>query len=150
MIKLRKAKMQVNRNEVKKLRLQLTSQWFEMTKAGKKKEDYREITPYWFKRLVYDYKNVFKYCTSVNWDDVHDEYRQLSLRRIPDHYYNMIGFNQYDINTVTLGYPKNTETERILNLEHKGVEIRTGNPAWGAEPGKLYFVIKHGNIKNQE
>lgn len=27
-----------------------------------------------------------------------------------------------------------------------GIEIRTGNPEWGAEPGKLYFVIKHGIV----
>jgi len=49
---------------------------------------------------------------------------------------------------MTLGYPKSNDTERILKLEHKGIEIRTGNPDWGAEPDKLYFVIKHGKILN--
>ncbi len=37
---------------MKILRLSLKKQWFEMTKSGTKKEDYREITPYWIKRLV--------------------------------------------------------------------------------------------------
>ena len=45
---------------------------------------------------------------------------------------------------MTLGYPKTGDNERILKLEHKGIEIRTGNPDWGAEPNKIYFVIKHG------
>ena len=47
---------------------------------------------------------------------------------------------------MTLGYPKSTDKEKILKIEHKGIEIRTGNPVWGAEPNKLYFVIKRGKI----
>ena len=53
-------------------------------------------------------------------------------------------YKDFERNTMTLGYPKSGDTERILKLEHKGIEIRTGNPEWGAEPNKLYFVIKHG------
>jgi len=45
---------------------------------------------------------------------------------------------------MTLGYPKSGDTERILKYEHAGIEIRIGNTDWGAEPDKLYFVIKHG------
>ena len=47
---------------------------------------------------------------------------------------------------MTLGYPKLTDSDRILKIENKGIEIRTGNTEWGAEEGKLYFVIKHGKI----
>lgn len=49
-------------------------------------------------------------------------------------------------NVMTLGYPKANDNERILNIEHKGIEVRTGNSEWGAEPNKLYFVIMHGAI----
>ena len=52
-------------------------------------------------------------------------------------------------NTMTLGYPKKTDKDRILILEHKGIEIREGNPIWGAELGKMYFVIKHGAVLNE-
>lgn len=45
---------------------------------------------------------------------------------------------------MTLGCPKSTDKSRIKEFEHKGIEIRTGNPEWGAEPGKIYFVILHG------
>ena len=57
-------------------------------------------------------------------------------------------FINFKSNIITLGYPKSTDTKRVLKLEHKGIEIRTGNPEWGAEPNKLYFVIKHGGIIN--
>ena len=33
------------------LRLSLKTKWFEMTKAGIKTEDYRELSPYWARRL---------------------------------------------------------------------------------------------------
>lgn len=37
---------------MKTLRLSLKRQWFEMTKAGIKTEDYREINEYWIRRLT--------------------------------------------------------------------------------------------------
>ena len=52
--------------------------------------------------------------------------------------------NKPSTNTMTLGYPSKNDTERILKFEHAGIEIREGNPEWGAEPKKIYFVIKHG------
>ena len=55
-------------------------------------------------------------------------------------------FKKFDSNIMTLGYPKSTDSDRFLKIEHKGIEIRTGNPEWGAEPNKLYFVILHGSF----
>lgn len=112
---------------MKNLQLSLKKQWFEMTMAGIKTEDYREINEYWIKRLVYSgfYLHQMNYCLEVklnNWHPV----------------------KEFDYNIMTLGYPKSTDTSRILKFEHAGIEIRTGNPDWGAVPGKLYFVIKHG------
>ena len=126
------------------LQLSLKSKWFEMTKAGIKKEDYREINEYWFKRIIFNHKKVFKYCTGHEWDSCQcrDEY----IKLIIDRKRTMIAAKPFDCNVMTLGYPKSTDTERILKLEHKGIEIRTGNPEWGAEPNKLYFVIMHGAI----
>jgi len=50
-------------------------------------------------------------------------------------------------NKMTLGYPKSGDTDRALTFEHAGIEIRTGNPEWGANEFKIYIVIKHGNLK---
>jgi hypothetical protein len=112
-----------------------------MTKAGIKPEDYREITPYWIKRLTEN--DIDLTIEEINYGlcALRDGYTE-------QHVYNVYGFKFKDFthNVMTLGYPKSGDTERILKLEHKGIEIRTGNPEWGAEPNKIYFVIKHGEI----
>lgn len=124
------------------LQLSLKKNWFEMTSSGEKTEDYREITPYWCNRLLlfygeiesknFWYRNFFE-CRSIQKAITSLNNKAVSVKNI-------------STNTMTLGYPKKTDTSRILRLEHKGIEIRTGNPEWGAEPNKLYFVIKHGEI----
>lgn len=104
-----------------------------MTKASIKTEDYREITPYWAIRLV-------------------GIWRWVGARKgmLPDHESSFMSnfvidsFKSFKTNTMTLGYPKKGDPDRIIQYEHAGIEIRKGNPDWGAEPGKLYFVIKHG------
>ena len=135
---------------MKNLQLSLKTKWFEMTKAGIKTEDYREINPYWIKRLLdiakchyklekksfLDIANDFDEIIEAGWDI--DEAVNYILEN------NGFSFKLFKNNIMTLGYPKSGDTERILKLKHKGIEIRTGNPEWGAEPEKLYFVIKHG------
>ena len=115
------------------LRLSLKTKWFEMTKARIKTEDYRELSPYWAKRFG----------TPVSW--------AMEAYILPDFCdTDGVGYklnkNSYDVNVMTLGYPKSGDSERILKLEHKGIEIRAGNPEWGAEPNKLYIVIMHGTF----
>ena len=59
-----------------------------------------------------------------------------------------VRFRKFTTNIMTLGYPSKTDESRILRYEHAGIEIRTGVELWGAEPNKLYFVIKHGKRIN--
>lgn len=119
-----------------------------MTKNGIKTEDYREITKYWISRLLclergdgfrdeIDVENFISYL---------EQNRADTKFVVFDSGYSIKPFLT---NTTTLGYPKSSDLERILKLEHKGIEIRVGNPDWGAEPNKLYFVIKHGTSINQ-
>jgi hypothetical protein len=126
----------------KPLRLSLKTKWFEMTKAGIKTEDYREINEYWIRRLTY---------CSINLTEAKNELLQggkelvkkyPSLLDIPDHCVS----KKFAYNIVSLGYPRQGDSDRVLKLEHRGIFIRTGNPEWGAEPNKLYFVIMHGAI----
>ena len=130
--------------ESEKLQMSLKNRWFIMTKLKIKPEDYREINEYWCKRL-FNYKEskltieqIVRYIKNYK----HYGYKDLN------HFfeYNNLYFKSFSLNIMTLGYPKSTDIERILKLEHNGIEIRTGNPEWGAEEGKIYFVIKHGNI----
>lgn len=37
--------------ELKSLSLNVKGQWFEQVKSGEKTEEYREVTPYWTRRL---------------------------------------------------------------------------------------------------
>lgn len=123
------------------LHLTLKTKWFEMTKAGIKTEDYRELNEYWAKRLL---KKVYTphggYFSAMS-DFLKGKYDFAEWKQFAGY-----PFAKFDCNVMTLGYPKNGDKERILKLKHKGIEIRTGNTEWGAEPNKLYFVIKHGEI----
>lgn len=109
----------------KNLQLSLKTEWFEMTKARIKREDYREITPYWITRLTEKGSNFSVFHTE---DGIEID----------------ATFKQFTHNIMTLGYPKSTDKHRIIKFEHAGIEIRTGREEWGSEPGKIYFVIKHG------
>lgn len=127
------------------LQLSLKTKWFEMTKTGIKTEDYREINNYWGPRLL----SVDEETEWAVWQELIEDLAN-QKRKHEDAYQclSFFGarFKKFDCNIMTLGYPKSTDTERILKLEHKGIEIRTGNPEWGAKPNKLYFVIMHGAV----
>lgn len=85
----------------------------DLIKAGIKKEEYREIKPYWIKRFV-----------KSGWPD-------------------SIVYKQWNFIRAVNGY--NRDSPSII-WEHLGTRIDTGNPEWGAEPGKLYFVLSIGLI----
>jgi hypothetical protein len=121
------------------LQLALKRKWFEMTKSGEKTEDYREITPYWVKRFVKNHNKVNYLALNYGLCAFRDGYTNDQLKKDYG-----ISIKEFEFNIMTLGYPKKEDSERILKLEHKGIEIRQGNPEWGAEPGEFYFVIKHG------
>ena len=123
--------------------LPLTSQWFEMTKAQIKLEDYREITPYWCARFLL--WNGFKVSQQhwlrrlSDWKDMSESEGILEYIKL-----GLITFQYFDFNIMTLGYPRADDSERILKLENKGIEIREGNPEWGAISWSKYFVVMHG------
>lgn len=111
---------------MKTLTLSLKKQWFDMIKAGIKKEEYREIKPRYFEM----------FCKQLS---IHD----------PNKYNNFdVSFHLkwpeelgFDTLFFTLGYPKADDTERRLTFKNPKIRIGTGRPEWGAEPGKNYFVI---------
>lgn len=127
------------------LQLSLKTKWFEMTKSGIKTEDYRDITPRWCNIFLLqngEKQNIKWWEKYLHW------YDKRNLEKIikENNQIHRLSFIQFETNTMTLGYPKGTNSERIIKFEHTGIEIRTGNPDWGAEPNKLYFVINHGSL----
>lgn len=85
------------------LTLPIKKKWFDMITSGEKKEEYREIKPYYDNRL-YIYTKI-------------DVPTDIILRN---------------------GYSKSSPTIKIRCFVDKGY----GKPEWGAEPNKLYYVLK--------
>lgn len=89
------------------LTLPIKKKWFDMIKSGEKKEEYREIKPYYTSRFFNEYKkNNHNLCFHVIFRN---------------------------------GYSKNSPSIKCYISLYKDL---TGRPEWGAEPNKLYYVLK--------
>lgn len=104
---------------MKVLFLTLKEKWYDMIEAGIKLEEYREIKPFWIKRLSEDYVI----------DDDGLEFTAKDFTHV--HFARGGHFHP---------------TLPQMRWELKEIIISTGNPEWGAEAGKEYFVIKLGEI----
>ena len=125
---------------MKILDLVLKHKWYDMIASGEKREEYREIKPYWFKRLIcydpeeyYDGNPISCYfredgafdtpSKAINWDLT---------------YGGILEFKDFTHIRFHLGY---TSTTMLFKCEDIG--IGKGNPAWGA-PEEEVFIIKLG------
>ena len=122
---------------VKILHLVLKKKWYEMQERGEKTEEYREITPYWFKRL-YQRKECCKrfgpmtaydaeYCCSL------DKRHILKGDGFTD-----IGLKPYTHVCFHYGY-----TQRCFINRIDSITIGRGNPEWGTPADRDVFIIKH-------
>lgn len=95
--------------------LPIKKKWFDMILSGEKKEEYRDIKPYWDKR----FKNSLYDITLDSWVNPIIKSAQG----------NVIFKN---------GYQKDAPKIRCF------VELSQdyGKPEWGAEPNKIYYVLK--------
>ena len=99
---------------MKILKLVLKGKWYEMIESGQKTEEYREIKPYWIKRLC-------------------DESHVDKLGNL-DCYI----FNDYNVVKFSCGY-----SNKVMCFEIKSISIGVGKSEWGA-PIKDVFIIKLG------
>lgn len=121
---------------MKTLHLNLKRQWFDMILSGKKKEEYREIKPFWLSRLTDVAKNFEMYEGLTN--DVAVEICE-DIKCSGETYHN---FNKFDTITFSNGYSKN---RRQFEIELKNIEIGVGKKEWGAANGKC-FILNLGKI----
>lgn len=117
---------------MKTLHLILKAQWYNMIESGEKKEEYREITQYWMHRLMLCYCHGFRPCKSESCSSPMPNFCAAIVKRF---------------NTVTFHYGY---TSRTMTFKIENIHIGTGNPGWGAEEGKQYFVIKLGERVEDE
>ena len=106
---------------MKTLKLTIKKKWFDMILSGEKKEEYREIKPYWKDRimssLVVDKNEEVKHFSFKHFDAIHF-------------------FNG--------GYYSNKLPN--FKIELKSIRTGTGKEQWGAVPGQKYFVLELGKI----
>lgn len=91
---------------------------------GMKTEEYREIKPYWIKRIAKEWNLLNEELTI--WEKGNEMFKSMPFDRIE----------------FTNGY--NPKSPKVI-LECKGIEIGTGNTKWGAIEHETYFVIKLGS-----
>lgn len=126
---------------MKELLVSLKPKLFKMTKSGKITEMYLEVNEYWFRKLVKNYRRIYYFILGERWMD--SESKLLVINYIVRNMRSHIVFREFSDNVIVLDSKTKSNKHKAIWAKHAGIEIRTGNPDWGAEPGRIYFVIKH-------
>lgn len=107
---------------MKVLHLTLKKKWFDLIASGEKKEEYRELKPYWESRFI----------------DTYPSYNVSLLQAM-----NGMGMVAFDRIIFRNGYSKDAPK---IEVECKGIFIGTAKPEWSDNwPGDV-FIIKLGDI----
>lgn len=121
---------------MKTLDLVLKEKWYRMIESGEKTEEYREIKPHWIRRLYYKASCsypvpwVAMVVTSQNPEYLKKANKNGTMR-----------LRAFTHVTFHLGYSKDRPS---MTFALDKITINKGKPEWGAEEGKLYFVIHLG------
>jgi len=117
---------------MKILDLHLKAKWYDMIESGEKTEEYREIKPYWLKRLFYGvpvyHERIEKVYASFPYEYIDFVKSHLRIRCLSAKPYTHIRFHY--------GYTKRTMLRGI-----KGLSIGRGKPKWGAPFDRECFII---------
>ena len=127
------------------LDLPLKKEWYKMIESGIKKEEYREIKPYWCNRLLYggplginEYWKPFLQKTHESIKENGEKWpNAFNLEHLLVFEY---GTRAYTHIRFRYGY-----TKRTMLFELKEITIGMGNPEWGAPEDKEVFILKLGD-----
>lgn len=109
----------------KTLKLVLKGKWFDLIASGEKKEEYRDITPFYTSRLVD---------------------KQATEEHNANNHFKSVVYKDFDSVEFYLGYASNRPT---MLVECLGISKSYGKDKWGAGPGVVYYNIKLGKIINK-
>ena len=123
----------MNGSTKKTLHLNLKRVWFDMIKSGEKKEEYRELTVYYVSAF-FDYKK-----SGLS----REKFLEMLIKDDGGLWVYLKDFN--DVMYFENGYKKLSERPRF-DIIFDSIDIGTGNPNWGAIPGKKYFILELGKI----
>jgi len=107
---------------MKTLKLTIKKQFFDMILSGQKTEEYREIKPFWIRRLAID--------GMINHKD-----KTVRFNRFRE--FDQIQF--FNGSCYSQSLPNFT-------IQCKGIHVGKGHPEWGAEPGVTYFILLLGEV----
>lgn len=125
---------------MKILDLVVKHKWYDMEESGEKPEEYREIKPYWFKRLIQYDREMYVggdpipayFCDRAPFDTPAGNIKwDLDMS-------GALEFKKFTHVRFRRGY---TNTTMLIKCE--GITIGKGEPAWGA-PEEEVFIIKLG------
>lgn len=130
------------------LDLVLKYKWYNMIARGEKREEYREIKHYWYRRLLNVDREGYGYFQESCEGDFEDLFREsddsfaIFAQKLQQAINNGIfEYRAFDCVRFRLGYKKDAPN---MTFEIESITIGKGREEWGAEPGKEYFVIKLG------
>lgn len=112
--------------------LPIKKKWFDMILSGEKKEEYREIKPYYTKRIHNELKArdsiTGKLFSPGDLSDLSNNTLQCIISEDESYFVEVLFRN---------GYSNNSPS---FKAECK-VTIGEGNPSWGAIPDEKYFIL---------
>lgn len=118
------------------LRLTLTKKWYIMILSGKKKEEYRQIKPFWINRLTWHEFHK----TIIDIDTLNAEIFANS-HSLPDN--DVIKRDFYEYVEFKNGYSKNAPT---MIVECNGITVGNARPEWSDNFKEQCFIISLGSI----
>ncbi len=122
------------------LQLTIKKQWFDLIKSGGKKEEYRELKPYYAIRLL-EPKNGKKH----NLKEVEEMLNALEYYYHPKWDKELITSKIKKYESVVFRNGRSASAP-IIEVEYKGLKVAKGKPEWGAEPNTIYFVLVLGRV----
>lgn len=125
--------------EEKILTLTLKKKWFDMIASGDKRQEYRELKPYWMNRFLLYVGNV-KDVNFWKWDEMLNP--ESAKEQILDH--PNIDFQKYTHIVFKNGYAKDAPT---IKVEFNGFMVGDAIPKWSDNWQGSVFILKLGNIK---
>jgi hypothetical protein len=109
--------------------------WFDMIKAGVKKEEYRVIKMYYAKRFFIDGQDVLEQgvLKRIDSEDI--------ISDLPN--YGFVKKERFKKVEFRNGYGKSVPS---ITLELLDIVVATGVEEWGAVKGEFYFTLQLGKL----
>lgn len=119
--------------------LPIKNKWYEMILSGHKKEEYREIKPYYEARLQNLFGAILIEPTSIFQQS---KYELLQGKEVPEE------IRKEPVQDIIFrnGYSKNSPSFKA----RCSLSVGTGKTEWGAEEGKQYYILKILEVKQDE